>query len=181
MASAFAHAVVAGAGYAAVRQDYMKGSVLALGIFCAVMPDLDVIAFAFGIPYEHMLGHRGATHSILFGIFWGLLMAVIFHRSLKPDQRKMVALFYICCTISHGIIDAFTTGGRGIGFLIPFTDERFFAPWRYIRVSSIHWERFFSSHGLRVLQNELWTVMIPAVSIALIVIVLRKLLRSTRS
>ncbi len=180
MASAFAHAVVAAAGYAAVRQDYMKGTVLALGIFCAVMPDLDVIAFSFGIPYEHMLGHRGATHSLLFGVFWGVLLAGIVHGRLPASQRRMIALFYIGCTISHGIVDAFTTGGRGIGFLIPFTDERYFAPWRYIKVSSIHWERFFSDHGLRVLQNELWTVMLPAVVLSLLVIVLRRLLRQPR-
>ena len=36
---------------------------LVLGVL-AVIPDLDVIGFRFGIPYEDVLGHRGFTHSI---------------------------------------------------------------------------------------------------------------------
>jgi inner membrane protein len=39
-----------------------KESLLSYSILLTLMPDFDVIAFAFGIPYEHMLGHRGFTH-----------------------------------------------------------------------------------------------------------------------
>ena len=50
-----------------------------LGVLCAVAPDLDVLAFRFGIPYEHALGHRGFTHSIPFAA--ALAAPVSFSRS----------------------------------------------------------------------------------------------------
>jgi len=28
-----------------------------------MIPDADVIMFAFGFPYEHLLGHRGLSHA----------------------------------------------------------------------------------------------------------------------
>ena len=34
-----------------------------LGVLCAMVPDLDVVAFPLGISYSDMLGHRGLTHS----------------------------------------------------------------------------------------------------------------------
>ena len=37
-----------------------------LSAFCAVVPDVDVLGFAFGIHYGDMLGHRGLTHSLAF-------------------------------------------------------------------------------------------------------------------
>ncbi|HEU4994167.1 MAG TPA: metal-dependent hydrolase [Gemmatimonadaceae bacterium] len=36
------------------------------GAACAALPDLDAIGFWMGIPYDHMLGHRGLTHSLTF-------------------------------------------------------------------------------------------------------------------
>ena len=36
-----------------------------LGVL-GVLPDLDVIAFRFGIRYESMWGHRGLSHSPAF-------------------------------------------------------------------------------------------------------------------
>lgn len=46
------------------KSGYFK--MLLLGMFCTVVPDADVIAFDFGIPYGHLFGHRGITHSIFF-------------------------------------------------------------------------------------------------------------------
>ena len=43
-------------------------------------PDLDVLAFAFGIPYAHDFGHRGATHSIAFALMWGVLVGLLSRR-----------------------------------------------------------------------------------------------------
>jgi len=38
-----------------------------LGVDCAVLwlPDVDVLGLVMGIPYDHMLGHRGITHSVV--------------------------------------------------------------------------------------------------------------------
>jgi len=38
---------------------------------------------------------------------------------------------------SHGVLDAMTTGGLGAALLWPFTDARYFAPWRPIPVAPI--------------------------------------------
>jgi len=38
-----------------------------LGALCAVVPDLDVVSFLFGLPPDgHILGHHGLSHSLLF-------------------------------------------------------------------------------------------------------------------
>ena len=42
---------------------------------CAILPDADVVAFAFGIPYGAMLGHRGLTHSLTFAAALGAVVA----------------------------------------------------------------------------------------------------------
>ena len=34
-------------------------------VVCAMLPDIDVIGFGFGVRYGDMLGHRGLTHSLL--------------------------------------------------------------------------------------------------------------------
>jgi len=100
----------------------------------AVIPDLDVIGFSLGIPYAHPLGHRGFTHSLLFA---ALLAAVAARFTLESliAWRRFLVLF--AATASHGILDAFTDGGLGVGFLIPFSNERFFAPVRPLPVSPI--------------------------------------------
>jgi inner membrane protein len=33
-------------------------------VLCAVLPGADVIAFDLGIPYGHLFGHRGISHSL---------------------------------------------------------------------------------------------------------------------
>ena len=52
-----------------------------------------------------------------------------------PRGRTLVFLLFVAMA-SHGVLDALTDGGRGVGFLIPFSSERFFFPWRPIPVSS---------------------------------------------
>lgn len=161
MASAFGHAVLAGAMGTAVRPSW---KVAALGAFCAILPDLDVVAFSFGIPYDHPLGHRGLTHSIAFALGLGVLVGGL---AWKRPHRVALGLYAALSTLSHGILDAMTTGGKGIGFLIPFSSERFFFPFRPIQVSPIGAGAFFSDRGLAVLASEAVWVGIPAIVIGL--------------
>jgi len=100
----------------------------------AVIPDVDVIGFSLGIPYAHPLGHRGFTHSLLFAALLAAAAARFTLESLSTWRRFLV-LF--AATASHGILDAFTDGGLGVGFLIPFSNERYFAPVRPLPVSPI--------------------------------------------
>src|SRR5687767_10129714 len=87
----------------------------------AMMPDLDVIAFAFGIPYEHPWGHRGATHSFVFAFF---VTAVAFVLA-KPLKLPPVAtaLATLACVGTHGPLDALTNGGLGAELFWPFSTE----------------------------------------------------------
>ena len=46
----------------------------------AVLPDADVLAFSFGVPYHHVLGHRGFTHSFFFAAALAVLLAGLLRR-----------------------------------------------------------------------------------------------------
>ena len=59
MPSAFAHVAPALALIPVFHRPGTPKRLWVLGAVCAVVPDLDVIAFGFGIPYDHPLGHRG--------------------------------------------------------------------------------------------------------------------------
>ena len=143
-----------------------------------MLPDADVIAFTFGIPYGDMFGHRGFTHSLCFAALVGALVAVhVSHRShplhashpshlLHPSHRAALFFWFTAITASHGLLDALTNGGRGIAFFAPFTDHRYFFPWRPIQVSPIG-AGFFSPRGLRVLASEAGWIWVPSAIIAI--------------
>ena len=64
-------------------------------------------------------------------------------------------------TVSHSILDALTTGGAGVAFFAPFDIDRYFLPWRVIKVSPISASRFFSEWGLKVLASEAKYIGLP--------------------
>ena len=156
MASLFAHGIVGYTVSKVIDDKNLKWLILA-AIFSAIFPDFDVLAFKFGIPYEHPLGHRGFTHSILFGILWALFLMLTLGRKNKVVWFLVIFL----STTSHGILDAMTSGGRGVGFFIPFNSERFFFPFREIQVSPIGIQKFFSEWGLKVIFSEIKYIFIP--------------------
>jgi len=140
------------------------------GVLLSIFPDADVIAFRFGIPYSHILGHRGFTHSILFGLFFALLIyRLLFHRQSKVDGGGMYrSIYLIICCASHGIIDAMTSGGKGIALLFPFTYERIFFSHRPILVSPIGAANFFSEWGLEVIISETKWILMPCLIVLII-------------
>ena len=135
--------------------------VLFAGVLGTIIPDADVAAFAFGIPYEHTFGHRGFTHSIVFALLFAALA------TLLVRGRAAAFAFVFVCTMSHGVLDAFTDGGLGIAFFSPFSNERYFFPWQPIRVSPLG-AGFFSGRGLETLKSELVWVWVPCVVAALL-------------
>ena len=163
MASLFSHALIAvtaGKAYAVKnRHPHFR----TLGIVCAILPDADVIAFAFGIPYRHFLGHRGLTHSLFFAALLALVMTVLlFHHEKQSVRKRLVyASYFFVCTASHGVLDALTNGGLGVAFFLPFDNARYFLPWRPIQVSPIGILNFFSAWGLRVVLSEVLWVGLP--------------------
>ena len=128
------------------------------GIAGSIIPDLDVAAFALGIPYEHPLGHRGFTHSIFFALLYAAACALLLHTRFP---------FIFLCTVSHTLLDALTDGGLGVAFLSPFSNERYFLPWTPIRVSPIG-AGFVSLRGLETLMSEVVWVWGPCVALGLL-------------
>ncbi len=62
---------------------------------------------------------------------------------------------------SHGFLDTFTNGGLGVGFFIPFWNERFFFPWRPINVSPIGLRAFLRPSGAEALYSEIVWIWLP--------------------
>jgi len=175
MASVFGHAVLAGSLGTALPQKVNLTKIIFLGILCSILPDVDVLAFKFGIPYEHLFGHRGFTHSIFFAVIWSIIMVFLFHgKSDKTIQWKL-GFYYFICTVSHPILDAMTTGGMGVALGAPFNNERIFLPWRVIKVSPLGAGRFFSKWGLEVLKSEFVWIFIPSLVIAGIITLFKRI------
>ncbi len=149
-----------------------------LGIFFSILPDFDVIAFKFGIPYESDWGHRGFTHSILFGVIAAAL--AVFAKKVLKASPYSIFLFLFVSILSHGILDAMTTGGLGVGFFIPWHGERFFFEFRPIRVSPIGVKNFLTERGWVVLRSELFYVWLPAIILCGIGFVIRKIIDRKR-
>ena len=118
----------------------------------SLAPDLDVIAFALGVPYGAPWGHRGATHSLAMAFVAGALAGWVVRR--VGLGVRWPALTCAAVIASHGLLDALTDGGRGIALLWPLSTERFFAPWRPIPVAPIGLG-MLSSWGARVLTIEI--------------------------
>lgn len=164
MASAFSHAFVAiaiGKTYTGAREPWRFWVLSAL---CAVVPDVDVVGFAFGIRYGDVLGHRGLTHSLVFAFGLALAVVACAFKGVPRWSRgwwALVAYFFVV-TASHGALDALTNGGLGVAFFAPFSNARYFFPWRPIEVSPIGVAPFFSQRGLEVITSELVWLWLPA-------------------
>ncbi len=131
-----------------------------------MIPDLDVIGFRYGIPYADNFGHRGFTHSILFAAIVGTFTPFVAFRKIEVFQKGwwIVAGLGFFATLSHGVIDAFTDAGLGVGFFIPFDGTRYFAPWRPLATSPLSISAFINGPAVRILTNELLWVGLPTLS-----------------
>jgi inner membrane protein len=96
----------------------------------AVLPDVDVIGVAMGARDAGATGHRGASHSLVMAIAVGIMCGLLARRLGWPVLRTAIA--GTLAVASHGILDAFGNGGRGIALLWPLTNARFHSPWRFL-------------------------------------------------
>jgi inner membrane protein len=142
-----------------------------IGMLYTVIPDVDSIGYGLGVPYEAFLGHRGFTHSIVFAALLALA-AVPF----APSGKWPLFWYLFLCAASHGVLDAFTDGGLGVAFFSPFSDQRFFFPWRPIAVSPIGVTGFFNHRTWLVLRSELLWVVAPSVALLLLGTLMRGVL-----
>ncbi len=176
MASAFGHGIAAIAIGKVFPAKYAGWKFWLLGVTCSILPDADVISFSFGIPYEHLLGHRGITHSFFFAFLLAALVVKLFFADVRLLSKEGMILFvcFFLCTASHSILDAMTTGGRGVAFFAPFDNTRYFLPWRVIKVSPLSVSSFFSEWGWRVLKSEIIWIGIPSMTVILAAEFLKK-------
>jgi inner membrane protein len=166
MPTIFSHAFFASALGSAFAPKHQRGRFAVLTALCAILPDADVISFAFGVNYRSVLGHRGITHSLVFALLVGGLVAAFCFRGLEVSRWKLAAYFSIV-TFSHPLLDMLTNGGLGVALFAPFSEERFFFPWRPVRVSPIG-VGFFSERGLAVILSELIWIWLPSIAIAIV-------------
>ena len=160
MASVLSHPAVPAAIAIALGPQRVPAGLAAIACVASVLPDIDSIGFAAGIPYGHPLGHRGVTHSLSFALVVALASAV-FSRRLGSSPAATFLVVFVS-VVSHGILDAMTTGGLGVAFFSPFSNRRYFLPWRKILVSPIGISAFLSDWGLRVLASEVVWIWVPA-------------------
>lgn len=168
MASLFGHIAASTAiGYAFFPKQ-VRPITLAVAAFCAFAPDLDVLAFRFGVPYQSEWGHRGWTHSLVFALLAAGLIAWIFSsfqsQSGHSGRRGLFAWF-ILSMASHPLLDMMTNGGRGCALWWPFSTDRIFLPWRPVQVSPLSMADFFSPWGLEVLASEIIWIGLPCVAL----------------
>ncbi len=182
MASAFAHTLVAYALTRTTKNPLLTNKFLFFVVISSIMPDIDVIAFKFGIGYGELWGHRGMTHSLVFAFIWAnilwllILRAIDFKLTPFISRTSFTAITILfLSTASHGLLDAMTNGGLGVAFFSPFDTTRYFLPWQPIQVSPIGISAFFSSYGLRVILIELVWIGIPC-AIFLAVLKIKKTL-----
>jgi inner membrane protein len=177
--SVFSHAVAGlSLGVCFARPETPR-FLLALGAACAVLPDLDVTGLAVGFGLDHPLGHRGFSHSILCaGLVATALAAVV--RAYRPTALGAARLwwYFFAATLSHGLLDAMTNGGRGVAFLAPFSDRRYHFAFRPIEVSPISVREFFTERGATIMANELVWIWLPCLLVAAVALWLRR--RSTQ-
>jgi len=171
MASIFGHVAASAAlGYACFPKE-VRATTLVLAGCLAFAPDLDVLAFHFGIPYGSQWGHRGWAHSLVFTILLGLLTGLIFNFLQKNKFRhhpSKIILWFVLSAVSHPLLDMLTNGGRGCALWWPFDATRIFFPWNPIAVSPLGAAAFFSEWGLKVLLSEFFWIGLPAMGFVML-------------
>ncbi|MEE9442042.1 MAG: metal-dependent hydrolase [candidate division Zixibacteria bacterium] len=174
MPTIFTHAIT---GLAAGKMLWLKNlpkRFWIISIILPIIPDADVIMFRLGFAYGHFLGHRGFFHSIPFALVLAFIVMILFFREAKLFSKRwnILTIYFFLISASHGMLDALTNGGEGVALLSPFSQIRWFFPFRPILVSPIGINSFFSEWGMRVIINEILWIWLPS----LIVLSLAKLL-----
>ena len=111
-------------------------------------------------------GHRGFTHSLFFALLIAPILATLLTKLVPQKDRfsgiyPRIALLCFLSVASHGFLDALTDAGLGVAFLIPFSTERYFLPWRPLVTPAISPLSFFSLRSLPIMISEFLVVWLP--------------------
>ncbi len=98
----------------------------------AMLPDADVLPAQLLALKGPLSDHRGLTHTPLFALAVGLLVALVAYLARRSARARAVRLGLLATLLvgSHGLLDGLTQGGRGILFLWPLSGARFHCLWR---------------------------------------------------
>jgi inner membrane protein len=91
-------------------------------VLLSIIPDVDLILPAVGLPAELTLGHRAVTHSFLATVVVALLTWI--GASAVHWPRLQMTLIAWVTILSHPLLDALSPG-PGIMWLWPLSSERF--------------------------------------------------------
>lgn len=175
MPTIFSHAIFAGVARKAFVKESVSFWLWLLTALCAIIPDADVAGLAFGVKFGSLFGHRGFTHSIMFALIFGGFVAFLTDRFLQTGLSFIkLFVYFSLATFSHPLLDMLTNGGSGVALLAPFSNERYFFPWRPVEVSPIGMG-FFSDRGLDVILSEIIWIWLPAIAILITAMIIRKL------
>lgn len=160
MSSLFGHALAGLAISAAYTQGHPPRRTWALAVACAVAPDLDWFSDFLGVAAESSLAHRGLSHSLLAALLIATAAMLIGLRPHLRSPRHWACM--LTAAFSHSLLDAFTFGGTGVAFLLPFSNARFVGAWQPIFVSPIPLSGKLFNWLLFSLGTELVWIGIPA-------------------
>jgi inner membrane protein len=99
-----------------------KGALL--GAIVATIPDLDILFLPLFDQLQRISIHRGFSHSIVFSLLGGLLIAWLLTKTKWTQAISKMRLFWFTflALITHVLLDAFTTYGTQL--FLPFSDYR---------------------------------------------------------
>ena len=130
---------------------------LAVLVIASILPDLDILMLRW-FPYSHPLSHRGLSHSLFFALVAALCITFSCYlvEIVHGKILTLILVWLLIATVmgSHGLLDALTDGGLGIGLLSPLTSQRYFFPMRPIPVALLSLSSMFSSYMLHVYTVE---------------------------
>ena len=166
MPTGFSHSllgVAAGKIFGSERFKKTKIRFWILSFICPSLPDLDVIGYYLGIPYAHVMGHRGITHSLFFALIMAILITIIFFRREKFSSKNnlLITTYFTLIIASHGLLDGFTNGGHGIAYFAPFINDRYFFSFNPLQVAVLN-------PKIDVLKNEFMWLWLPIIIILII-------------
>jgi inner membrane protein len=94
------------------------------GAMAQSIPDIDFLAAFWMDTSSNLLAHRGFTHSFLFCLIAGLILALLAERWHRPHNISLLKwfLFFTSLVFIHDFIDAFNN--YGVGWFEPFSHKR---------------------------------------------------------
>jgi inner membrane protein len=91
---------------------------------CAALPDIDVLWSPFQLAETSPFAHRAITHSLAFALVAAMVVTIVWFRM---ERRTGVVL--LLALLSHSCLDALSTYSLGVGFFVPFSEQRFRFLW----------------------------------------------------